>query len=182
MKRIVVFFSVFLFTITLAHISHSKSNRTISKHNEYGGTTEEETYSKGDDAYEEGILRVVEHYNEHHLIAKIESYYSDAKNKKDGVYKREQYYENEPMKGTKIKKAEFYYTTSFADQNGFNKVDQYFDSEGKKKREELYYTEEYSKKKLLSKIEKFYNSKGEVVKELYYDKNGKIIASEKEKK
>lgn len=177
MKRIALPAFLVLFLFASAALVAAKEEKITDEHNKYGGKTEEETYSRGDEAYDEGLSRIVEYYDGSNRIRRIESYYTDEHSRKDGVYKREQLYENEPFEKAEIEKAEFYYTDKFADQNGIAKAEHYY-KDGKKEKTEYYFTDAHAKKKVVSRLEVFYNSKGDVTKRVYYDKNGSILSSD----
>ena len=178
MKKGSVVFSVLILFIVTASLAWAKHSRIIEERNEYGGKTEEITYSKGDDNYDEGISKIVEYYDGTLRIKRIASYYLDEHANKDGVYKREQYYHNEPFEEARLKKAEFYYTDAHAEKDGIREVEVEYDGDGKKKKAEYYYTDAYARKKVLAKMEVFYNSRGEGYKRVYLDKDGKIISQE----
>jgi hypothetical protein len=178
MKKGSIFFSVLFLSVVTLSPAWAKHEKTIEGRNEYGGKTEETTYSKGDDHYDEGISKIIEYYDGTLRIKKIVSFYLIEHSNKDGVYKREQYYHNDPFEEARLKRAEFYYTDAHAETDGIREVEIEYDSDGKKKKAEYYYTDAYARKKVLAKMEVFYNSRGEAYKRVYLDKDGKIISQE----
>lgn len=177
MKKSAVIACLILFAAFCAATAYAERKTIKEEHNKFGGKTEEEVYSRGDDEYKEGIERIVEHYDGSGKIAKIESYYLDDKAKKDGVYKREQYYKNELFERSKLTKAEFYYTEPYARREGIEKSETFYDKHERKERSEFYYTDKYTKKKLIAKMEVFYDSEGRPTKQVYYDQYGRIITT-----
>lgn len=180
MKKFTVTVTILLFISTIG-LFGSAAGKKIDDHNQYGGITEEETYSQDSDKYRDGLAKIVEFYDGYKRIKKIESYYTDERSKIDGVYKREQYYENDPFERSELKKAEFYYTRQYSDKEGLAKAEHYYD-DGKRKKTEFYHTDEHAKKKQVSKIIVDYDGKGEVSKRTFYDKNGKVLSTEEKKK
>lgn len=177
MRRMFALAFLVSFLVASVTLVSAKESKIIDEHNKYGGKTEEENYSKGDEAYEEGLSRIIEYYDGSNRIRRIESFYTDEHSRKDGVFKREQYYENEPFEKAEIEKAEFYYTDKFAAENGIYKAEHYY-KDAKKEKTEFYFTDAHAKKKLVSRLEVYYSSKGDVIRRVYYDKNGDILSSD----
>jgi hypothetical protein len=171
----VMFILIFIFIVPLN--SYSKEEKIITYENKYGGKTEEEIYDPDDSKYKQGLKRILEHYDNFGLINEIESFYTDEQAKIDGVYRREQYYEHKPFKGTILKKSEWFYTDAYSNVNGLKRAEIYYNDDGNKNKEEYWYTDAFQKRKNYSKVEVFYDE-GQPKKRVYYDKNGKIISTE----
>lgn len=168
---------IFIFAFILPLNSIAKEEKIITNKNKYGGKTEEEIYEPSDSKYKKGLKRILEHYDKFGLINEIESFYTDEQAKIDGVYRREQYYEHKPFKGTILKKSEWFYTDAYADVHGLKRAEIHYKDNGDTKKEEFWYTDAFEKKKNYSKVEVFYDD-GRPEKRVYYDKGGKIIATE----
>ncbi len=149
----------------------------IDKKNEYGGKTEQTIYKKGSDRYEAGIWKIVEYYDENGKIREIESFYTPERSKKDGVKKREQYYE-QTLTETKLKKTEFYYTDDYARYAGIYKCEEKYHDNGNKKVSEFFYTDDWAKKKVVAKLIVDYDNKGLEKRKTYYDSKGNILYRE----
>lgn len=178
MKRLLsVGVMVVTFVFSFIGFGFCSEDKITSYHNEYGGKTEETTYKKGSDKYEEGIWKIVEFYDANEKIREIESYYTDDRSKKDGVKKREQYYLQSYRK-TILTKIEFYYTDAYADFNGVYKCEEKYRENGNKETSEFLYTDKWAKKKVVARMVIDYDKKGLEKRRTQYDSKGKILAQE----
>ncbi len=167
---------VFILSYFSAYVFASEE-KIISQNNEYGGKTEETTYAKGSDKYEEGINKIVEYYDANGKIREIESYYTSERSKKDGVKKREQYYLQSRTR-TLLTKIEFYYTDAYSDYNGIYKCEEKYHENGNKKVSEFFYTDKWAKTHVVSRMVIDYDGKGLEKRRTHYDSKGKVISQE----
>jgi hypothetical protein len=181
MRKALYFLIVVVIQLFLISTAYSKKENIITKHNEYGGKTEEKIYESDDKKYKEGIDHIVTHYNNQNLAVKIDYFYTEDHSKIDGIYRRDQSFEYIPLKGTILKKSEYYYTDAYSDIHGLTKTEIQYDDDGNNKKEEFFYTDAYAKRKVYSRVEVLYET-GNPEKRIYYDKNNKVILTEEKKK
>jgi hypothetical protein len=182
MKKVLLILGVVVFMIVSVNIASSKQSKVIEKRNEYGGETEEETYSAGDDKYKEGLAKLIEYYDGNERIIKLESIFNDDRARVDGVQRSIQYYDNKFYRTGLRTRVEFYYTDSFADREGIAKAIQFYNEEEKKIKTEYFYTDAYAKKRQVFRLEVQYDEKGNTVKRIFYDKEGRVLSAEDKKK
>jgi len=182
MKKLLLFLGVVVFLIVFVDVAFSKQEKIIEKRNEFGGRTEEETYSIGDDKYKEGLVKLIEYYDGNERIIKLESIFNDDHVRLDGVQRSVQYFDNKFYRTGIRTKVEFFYTHSYSDREGIAKVVQYYNEEEKKTNADYLYTDAYAKKRQIQRLEVQYDEKGDATKRIYYDSYGRILSSEEKKK
>lgn len=182
MKKFLVILSAVVFVIVSVRVMFADQSKIIDKRNEYGGETEEETYSTGDGKYKEGLAKLVEYYDGNKRIMKLESVFNDDHARLDGVQRSIQYYDNKLFRTGVRTKIEFYYADSYVKREGLAKAIEYYDEDGEKTKIEYFYTDDYAKKRQISRLEVQYSEKGKVVKRVFYDKDGMVLSTEEKKK
>lgn len=150
----------------------------LEKRNEYGGRTEEESYSPEDDKYKEGLAKLIQYFDGNDRIIKLESYFNDGHAMSDGVERSVQYFDNRFYRTGIRTRIEFIYTESFADLEGLAKAIQYYDEDEKRTRIDYFYTDPHAKKRQTARLEVLYDPKGHLVKRTYLDKDGKVLSRE----
>ena len=182
MKKLLVILGAMVFVIVLVRVVLADQSKIIDKRNEYGGETEEETYSIGDEKYKEGLAKLIEYYDGNKRIMKLESVFNDDHARLDGVQRSIQYYDNKLFRTGVRTKVEFYYADSYAKREGLARTVQYYDDDGDKTKIDYFYTDDYAKKRQISRLEVQYDEKGKVVKRIFYDKDGMVLSTEEKKK
>jgi hypothetical protein len=178
MRKLLPILGAVVFVIVSAGVVFADQSKIIDKRNEYGGDTEEETYSIGDGKYKEGLAKLIEYYDGNKRIMKLESVFTDDHVRLDGVQRSVQYYDNKLFRPGVRTKVEFYYADAYASREGIAKAIQYYDEDGEKSKIDYFYTDDYAKKRQVSRLEVQYSEKGKVIKRVYYDKNGLVLSTE----
>jgi hypothetical protein len=182
MKKVLVFLGLLVFVIVSVNGVFADRSKIIDQRNEYGGKTEEESYSIGDEKYKEGIAKLIEYYDGNERIMKLETVFSDDHARLDGVQRSVQFYDNKFYRTGKRTRVEFYYTDAYGDREGVAKAILYYNEEEQKIKTDYFYTDAYAKKRQTFRLEVQYNEKGNVVKRTYFDKDGKVLSVEDKKK
>lgn len=180
MRKIVLGLCVLLVALVVADSAFAKTEKIIEKRNEFGGETEEEAYSPGDDKYKDGIAKLVEYYDGNKRILKMETYFTPEHSLKDGIQKSVQYYDNRFYTIGKRTRVEFYYTDDYAGREGIFKSIKYYDEDEDITKVEYFYTDDYAKRKVVSRMELLYDD-DKPSKKVFYDKYGKVLSTEKVK-
>jgi len=178
MKKLLAILFGAMFVLVSVGVVLAGQSKIIDKRNEYGGETEEETYSLVDGKYKEGLEKLTEYYDGNKRIMKLESVFTNDHARLDGVQRSIQYYDNKPLRIGVRTRVEFYYTDAYAGREGVAKAFQYYDEDGEKTKIEYFYTDDYAKRRQVSRLEVQYSEKGKVIKRIYYDKNGMVLSSE----
>jgi hypothetical protein len=178
MKKLLAVLGASVFVIGSVVAVLADQSRIIDKRNEYGGETEEETYSVGDAKYKEGLAKLIEYYDGSKRILKLETVFTDDHARLDGVQRSVQFYDNKLFRPGVRTRVEFYYSDSYTRREGIAKAIQYYDEDGEKEKIDYYYTDDYAKKRQVSRLEVHYSEKGKVIKRVYYDKNGMVLSTE----
>jgi hypothetical protein len=163
------------------HSAYTMQSTILEQRNEYGGKTEEESYSSEDDKYKEGLAKLVQYLDGNDRIIKLESYFNDKHAQIDGVQRSVQYFDNKYYRAGIRTRVEFYYEDSYAAREGLAKAIQYYDEEEKRIRIDYSYTDAYAKKRQIYRLEVLYDHKGNITKRTYTDKDGKVLLIEEKK-
>jgi hypothetical protein len=161
--------------------AYSAQSITLEKRNEYGGKTEEETYSVGDEKYAEGLAKIIEYFDGNERIFKLEAVFNDDHARIDGVQRSVQYFDNKFYRNGIRTRVEFYYTDAYAAREGLARAIQYYDEEEKRTKIEYFYTDAYAKRRQTSRLEVEYDPKGTIVKRTYTDRDGRVLSTEEKK-
>jgi hypothetical protein len=180
-KKFLLFLGVLVFVVVLIDAACAMQSKVIEKRNEYGGQTEEETYSIGDDKYKDGLAGLIIYYDGSERIIKLESIFQDDRARLDGVQRSVQFFDNRLYRPAVRTRVEFYYTGSYSDQEGIAKVVQFYDEEEKRTKADYLYTDAYAKKRQIYRLEVQYDNKGNVINRSFYDRDGRILSSEDSK-
>jgi len=199
------FFPVLLWLMIWAAIASAASSKAIDESNEYGGITEERTFSAGDAAFDvDGIQKLVSYYDGNGNVRVRETHFTEASSGKDGVEKlvrrfsdrgspaSDEYDFRDDSRiakgvarlvrhygedGRKTHEEYFYTDTSSRKDNVFRMV-RYFDAKGKKIRDELHSTGTYAAMTGFSKLVRAYDGDENPAGVQVYDRDGKIVEEE----
>ncbi len=180
MKRLVCILAILMVPYCVAEVCFSKEERIVNPRNEFKGKTMEEVPGPDDQAYKEGIVRSVTHYDHFGRIRKIEHHYTEERARRDGIGSREQYYEPGTFKGPILRKASFFYTEAYSEAQGLSRIEVHYDPKGHKQREEIWYTDAFAARRNYARVEVLY-ARGNPVKRVFYDSRGAIVSSEEKK-
>ena len=181
MKRNLLILGVVFSVVASTYSAHTMQSTILEQRNEYGGKTEEESYSSEDDKYKEGLAKLVQYFDGNDRIIKLESYFNGDHTLIDGVQRSVQYFDNKYYRSGIRTRVEFYYEDSYAAREGLAKAIQYYDEEEKRTRIDYSYTDAYAKKRQIYRLEVLYDPKGNITKRTYSDKDGKVLLIEEKK-
>ena len=154
--RKAAFFALSLF-FCLNAVTMAATEEIISRHNEYGGLTQQIIYSDKDPDFSKGIYKIVASYDSEGRKKKMEIYATESHSNEAGWYKKVIYY------WERKKISEAYSTDSDSLKNGFHRMVSYYDKNNILEKREYYLNENTTAAKL-----------GVYKRVAHYDKNGKV--------
>ncbi len=171
MKKICYLTLVLFFCLHVP--AFAKTEKIISKDNEYGGVTKEITYSDGDDKYQKGIKRIIISQDSKGEIKRLEVYANESHSAKEGWYKTVTYY----WERSRISEA--YSTDADSAKYGFYKMVAYFDSNNRLDKREYYLKEDSLAATFgVHKRVVYYDSNGRETHVEDFDKFGSLLKIE----
>jgi hypothetical protein len=181
MKRSLLILGVMSLIMASTHSAYTMQSTILEQRNEYGGKTQEESYSSEDDKYKEGLAKLVQYFDSNDRIMKLESYFNDDHAQKNGIKRSIQYFDNKYYRAAIRTRVEFYYEDSYSAREGLAKAIQYYDEDEKRTRIDYSYTDTSAKKRQIYRLEVLYDPKGNITKRTYTDKDGKVLLIDEKK-
>jgi hypothetical protein len=149
------------------------TEKIILDNNKFGGITKSVTYFKKDECHNDGIQKIIYHYDNRGIEKLIEIYATSDYSQKVGSYKTIIYF----IKKAKI--IEILFTDVKAAQNGYFKMELHFSESNRLNKREYYFTKK-SRIAMLGVYKRiiYYDNGGEIAKVIHLDKVGNIAMIE----